>query len=137
MLDKLKEYKELITIIVFFLGGFTWLNAQFPTKADLESAKIDLKSAISYQDCLGERYMKLVQSQIDRQEIQVQVQGLDREIKEGSDDIEKSKVYISPAMQHSFDQHKHYPAHSLAHQLPRFPYRHTNHPVPFPRSQDC
>jgi hypothetical protein len=25
MLDKLKEYKELIAIIVFFLGGFIWL----------------------------------------------------------------------------------------------------------------
>ena len=39
MLAKLKEYKELTAIIVFFLGGFLWLEREFdrhPTRGDLK-----------------------------------------------------------------------------------------------------
>lgn len=111
MLEKLKEYKELITIIMFFLGGITWLNAQFPTKADLKSEvsslKADLMSEVSSLNCLLEKYMTLTQLQIARQEIEKQAQELGRSIAKAlPDDIRLSNVPLSPAMEHEIAQLK-------------------------------
>lgn len=100
MLQKLKEYKELIAIIVFFLGGFTWLNTQFPTKSDL-------KAEIASLNCLLEKYMTLTQLQIRGQEIERQTHELTRRItgilpKENGD----TSLPLSPAMKLEFEQLK-------------------------------
>ncbi|MEH6444452.1 MAG: hypothetical protein V7784_11195 [Oceanospirillaceae bacterium] len=60
MLEKLKEYKELISIILFFLAGFSWFNNQFPTKNDLSNE-------IKVVNCLLQNYMELTQLQIEYQ----------------------------------------------------------------------
>ncbi len=100
MLEKLKEYKELIAIIVFFLGGFTWLNTQFPTKSDL-------KAEIASLNCLLEQYMTLTQLQIRGQQIEKQTQELTRRISEVlPDDISASSLPLSPAMELEFEQLK-------------------------------
>ena len=47
MLEKLKEYKELITILIFFLGGFVWIYGYFATKTQLRSMKCVLNANVS------------------------------------------------------------------------------------------
>ena len=69
MLQKLKEYKEIIAIVVFFLGGFIWLESQFPKKSDL-------KSEIKTLNCLLEKYMVLTQLQIHGQKLEKQIQDI-------------------------------------------------------------
>lgn len=80
MLAKLKEYQELIAIIVFFLGGFFWLESQFPQKTDLESVKQELQQENSVLKCLLKKNMMLVQDQI-------QASALEKNIKEKSEYI--------------------------------------------------
>lgn len=62
MLERLKEYKELIAILAFFLGGFIWLQSQFPSKADL-------RGEIGAIRCQLDQYMKLTQLQILSQDL--------------------------------------------------------------------
>lgn len=105
MLEKIKEYKEVIAIIVFFLGGFIWLENQYPKKTDLKSEtrslKKDLKTAIRSLDCLVEKYMTLTQLQIRGQNLEKKIQNLERKIKstfQSSDDA--TTIALSPAMKH-------------------------------------
>lgn len=99
MLAKLKEYQELIAILVFFLGGFFWLESQFPQKTDLESVKTDLQKENAVLKCLLKKNMVLVQDQI-------QASALEKSIKEKNEYIyflsEKLKTdakSMSPVMQ--------------------------------------
>ena len=97
MLEKLKEYKELIAIIIFFLGGFIWLNSQFPKKSDLEAE-------IGYLNCQLEKYMTLTQLQIRDQDLVKQAQDLANKISEMETDSEN--VPLSPAMKFELEQLK-------------------------------
>ncbi len=97
MIEKLKEYKELITIIIFFLGGFIWLNNQFPTKSDLTEE-------IGSLNCLVEKYMTLTQLQIRGQELVKQTQDLAANIADMEQNSEN--VHLSPAMKFELDQLK-------------------------------
>ena len=97
MLEKLKEYKELIAIIVFFLGGFIWLNNQFPTKSDLTAE-------IGSLNCRVEIYMTLTQLQIRGQELVKQTQDLATRITDMETNSEN--VHLSPAMKFELDQLK-------------------------------
>jgi hypothetical protein len=49
MLEKLKEYKELIGLIVFFLGGFIWLQQKFAHKQELIEQVKSSKDALMSQ----------------------------------------------------------------------------------------
>jgi seryl-tRNA synthetase len=91
MLDKLKEYKELITIMVFFIGGFVWLESHFPTKSDL-------KSEIASLNCLLEKYMTLTQLQIQGQDLEKKIHEIDVKITSALSD--NKKVELSPAMEY-------------------------------------
>jgi galactitol-specific phosphotransferase system IIB component len=79
ILEKLKEYKEILTLIVFFLGGIFWLNEQFPKKADLTAqtteVKNQLKKEVSQLRCQLKEYMILTQ-------LQIKAQNLEKEYKE-------------------------------------------------------
>ena len=46
MLDKLKEYKEFLVILVFFAGGASWIYGYFATKAQLNEARCLLDANI-------------------------------------------------------------------------------------------
>ena len=96
MLDKLKEYKELIAIIVFFLGGFFWLQTQYPDKKDLASVT-----------CLLDKYMKLTQLQLLSQELDKQVSIMETKISDASShNGGESNVPMSPAMLMELEQLK-------------------------------
>lgn len=97
MLEKLKEYKELIAIIVFFLGGFIWLNNQFPTKNDL-------KAEIGFLNCMLDKYMTLTQLQLRGQDLEKQAQALAKEI--FGMEANSGDMHLSPAMKFEFDQLK-------------------------------
>lgn len=97
MLEKLKEYKEIVAIIVFFLGGFMWLNNQFPTKNDL-------KSEIGSLNCLVEKYMTLTQLQIRGQELVKQTELLATQIFDR--EANHAEAPLSPAMQFELSQLK-------------------------------
>ena len=98
MLEKLKEYKEMIAIIVFFLGGFSWLQNQYPNKNDL-------KAELASVRCLLDNYMKLTQLQILSQEQDKKISELWRKLSEvPPDNSSKSKVSFSPAMRAELEQ---------------------------------
>lgn len=107
MLEKLKQYQEIITIIIFFLSGFFWLQNQFPQKDDLESVKKQLQGENAVLKCLLKKNMILVQDQI-------QANSLEKTIKEKTEFAEilskqldsiSSKVQgVSPAMQNRLNE---------------------------------
>jgi hypothetical protein len=100
MLEKLKEYRELIAIVVFFLGGFFWLQAEFPSKSDL-------KAELGSIRCLLDSYMKLTQLQNLSHDQDKQLDELSRKLSEASrDDISGSGLSISPAMRVGLEQLK-------------------------------
>ena len=76
MLDRLKEYKELITLVIFFLGGFWWIDDKYPKKADL-------KAEIALLQCLLDKYMTLTQYQVRGQALEKRVEELNRHIGKG------------------------------------------------------
>jgi hypothetical protein len=96
MLEKLKEYKELLAIVVFFLGGVFWLQDQYPSKQDL---KAELKSV----RCLLDNYMKLTQLQIFNQEQDKRAGLLARKVTEASPDS-GNELPVSPAMKAELEQ---------------------------------
>jgi len=98
MLAKLKEYKELISIILFFLGGFFWIQSQFPNKTDL-------KAELGAVRCQLDNYMKLTQLQILSQELDKQVSELKRKLAEVPAN-DNTGVAVSPAMKVELEQLK-------------------------------
>ncbi len=93
MLDKLKEYKELIAIIVFFIGGFFWLQSQYPNKTDL---KLELATV----RCQLSKYMEMTQMQIRNQNLEKQLLDLKKKLsKVPSSNGRQSEIPLSPAMQ--------------------------------------
>jgi hypothetical protein len=99
MIEKLKEYKEVIVIIVFFLGGFFWLENQYPKKTDL-------KSEIGVLNCLLEKYMTLTQYQIRGQELEKQIQELNNQIQLFYVESKNRSRIVSPGMKHEMDEKK-------------------------------
>jgi hypothetical protein len=73
MLEKLNQYKEVITLVVFFLGGFFWIENQFPTK-------LDLTRQIGVLKCELDNYMKLTQLQIRSRDLERTIQTLDQDL---------------------------------------------------------
>lgn len=99
MLEKLKEYKEVIAIIIFFLGGFFWLEGEFPKKSDLNSEIGSVK-------CLLEKYMTLTQLQIRRQELDKQIQEINDHIKLFPAISNAGSPPLTPAMAQELDEKK-------------------------------
>ena len=98
MLEKLKEYKDIIAIIVFFLGGFIWIEKEFPNKSDLQSE-------IGSVNCLLDKYMTLTQLQIRGQVLGKQVQDLTNELSRSvPNDGNANTPPLSPAMMFEHDQ---------------------------------
>lgn len=97
MLGKLKEYKELIAIIVFFLSGFIWLNNQFPTKDDLTEE-------VGSLNCLLEKYMTVTQLQIRNQELEKHAEDLAATI--SGMESTSLDTPLSPAMKVDLEQKK-------------------------------
>lgn len=99
MLAKIKEYKELIGIMVFFLGGVFWLQNTFPSKSEMRTELISIR-------CLLDSYMKLTQLQILSQEQDKQVSELRQKLLEVPPDNTSGGLAISPAMRAEFEQLK-------------------------------
>jgi len=97
MLEKLKEYKEIIVLILFFTGGFIWLETRFSTKTDLQTE-------IASLNCLVEKYMILTQCQIRGQDLERQIQDLNKKIHMMRPD--GSSPILSPAMTVEFEEFK-------------------------------
>jgi chromosome segregation ATPase len=102
MLEKIKEYKEIIAIIVFFLGGFIWLENQYPKKTDLVTEtgqlKTDLISRIRSLNCLLEKYMTLTQLQVHQQNLVNEIQELETRKSTLQSIDEATNLALSPAM---------------------------------------
>jgi hypothetical protein len=62
LLSKLKEYKELISIMVFFLGGGFWINSTFATKTYVARMQCLLGATIQRVD--NEAQSRIFQSDI-------------------------------------------------------------------------
>lgn len=98
MLDKLKNYKEMITIMLFFVSGFIWLDSQYPKK-------VDLKQEIASVQCILDKYMMLTQLQIHGQELEKQVTAL-RDVIKITLPYNTDAIPLSPAMKYEIDEKK-------------------------------
>ncbi len=96
MLERLKEYKELLAILVFFLGGFFWVQNRFPTKTDL-------RAEIAGLNCLLDKYMLLTQLQIRGRDLERQVLNLTAQIALYGEDDDPTRPPLSPAMRQDRD----------------------------------
>lgn len=85
MLNRIKEYKELIAIIVFFLGGFLWLERNFPAKEDLESTKRELESKIEESRCVSDKQIEITQWQMRERDLEKHIDDLNGQINMYSD----------------------------------------------------
>lgn len=118
MLTKLNQYKEFIAILVFFLGGFFWIDSQYPKKTDLETQLVgvsdkvrgvndDLTGQILNLQCLLKKYMELTQLQISAQAKEKKIDNLRLSI-DSFADIEDE--LMSPEMKRVFagfeDEHE-------------------------------
>jgi hypothetical protein len=99
MLERLKEYKELIAIIIFFLSGVFWLQSTFPSKNEMKTELVSIR-------CLLDSYMKLTQLQILSQEQDKQVTELRQKLAQVPPDNASGGLAISPAMRAEFEQLK-------------------------------
>lgn len=104
MLARLKEYKELVAILAFFLGGFFWIDNQFPKKEDLERQVSGVEASVSTQvmvlKCLLEQYMLLTQLQLGAQETEKQVRELKADLIEMQASTEGARtVTLTHAME--------------------------------------
>jgi hypothetical protein len=100
MLEKLKEYKELIAIVTFFLGGFFWLQAQYPSKSNL-------KPELDSIHCLVENHMKLTQWQFLSQQQERELAALAAQLAQAPvDGNGASGLAVSPAMRAGIEQLK-------------------------------
>ena len=99
MLEKLKEYKELIGIVVFFLGGVYWIQGQYPTKKDL-------KSEIGVVNCLLDKYMTLTQLQIRGRELERLIEEQSSQISAIGTPPGAAATPLSPAMQQELEAKK-------------------------------
>lgn len=101
MLAKLKEYKDVISIVIFFLGGFFWIQNELPKKNDLEAVKQELLAKNKVLKCLLKSNMTLVQDQI-------QASSLEKNIKEKQDYLILSDKFpeesMSPAMKSTLNE---------------------------------
>ncbi|MEM9059031.1 MAG: hypothetical protein AAGD13_01090 [Pseudomonadota bacterium] len=91
MLEKLKEFRELIAILLFFTGGFIWIESRYAAKDDFDKVSqsltgINLEMAtrddLKVMQCLLTEYMKLTQLQIRAQDIEKQVADLLESLKD-------------------------------------------------------
>jgi hypothetical protein len=94
--QRLEEYKELVAILAFFLGGFFWIQNQFPTKTDL-------KTQIGVLSCLLDKYMSLTQLQNRAQTLEGEAQQLREEIAAFGADQGRTQPPLSPAMKQELD----------------------------------
>ncbi len=103
MLDKLKEYRDVISLVIFFLGGFVWIQNELPKKDDLEAVKQELLIKNKVLKCLLKSNMMLVQDQI-------QANALEKTIKEKQDYLGLSDQLreqdMSPAMKATLAEFK-------------------------------
>ncbi|MDD2775736.1 MAG: hypothetical protein PHU06_07265 [Gallionella sp.] len=99
MLERLKDYKELIAIIIFFLSGVFWLQSTFPSKNEMKTELVSIR-------CLLDSYMKLTQLQILSQEQDKQVNELRQKLTQVPPDNVSGGLAISPAMRAEFEQLK-------------------------------
>lgn len=114
MLDKLKQYKEIIAIVVFFLGGVTWLYKEFPNKnyveeqtgglrTDLASQKTALQAEIVSLQCLVDKYMRLTQLQIQNANLSKEITDLDA-IRATTNANGNNGEALSPSLRDQFER---------------------------------
>lgn len=112
MLGKLKEYKEIIAIVVFFLGGLTWLHKEFPDKKDVESQQQHLQANLKSQkralearlaslQCLVDKYMQLTQLQIQNATLAKDIDTLET-ARDTTNANGHGDVQLSPELKHQF-----------------------------------
>lgn len=64
VLARLKEYKEIITLFTFFLGGYLWMQKEFPSKSYVDSKIESATSSISSLNCLLNKNISSLDAQL-------------------------------------------------------------------------
>jgi hypothetical protein len=64
MLDVLHKYKEMITLMVFFMGGFFWLQREYASKNELTQQLSLTNQRIARLNCLLEANIDGVTAQL-------------------------------------------------------------------------
>ena len=65
MLARLREYKEFIAILAFFIAGFLWIYGFFATKSEVKTLTSATKSEVKTLKCLLNTNILAVTGQLD------------------------------------------------------------------------
>lgn len=107
MLSKLKEYKEFVAILVFFLGGFFWIDSEFPKKSDVTSVRDGLSNQVTTLECMLKQYMRLTQLQLGAQQTEKRIRELrDQWLERQDSTAGLQPAELSPAMRHELNELK-------------------------------
>jgi hypothetical protein len=98
-LAKLNEYRDVIALMVFFLGGLWWIQGQFPTKTDLNNQQASLKLQIKVLNCQLDKYMRMTQLQLRSQTLDSKITRLNQQL----DQMPIGGAHLSPAIEEQRD----------------------------------
>lgn len=105
MLARLKEYKELITIVLFFLGGFFWIENRYVQTTELNgvNARFDTvakEDSLNILNCKVDKYMRLTQLQVEAAEVKELIEGLEDDLAS----FQVASVEVTPAMRNAIQR---------------------------------
>ncbi|ARN73958.1 hypothetical protein [Oceanicoccus sagamiensis] len=67
LVNKLNEYKEFISILIFFAGGLFWIYGFFATKSQVETMREGTHVQVSKLNCVLEQNVKMLRGKMEFQ----------------------------------------------------------------------
>ena len=91
LLGRLNDYKEFISILVFFAGGLFWIYGFFATKTQVESMKSGTDYQVTRLNCVLEQNVKMLRGKMEFQYFTDLLEENKQEIRELRRHIRKSR----------------------------------------------
>jgi hypothetical protein len=81
LISLLNEYKELITTVVFFVGGILWVFGYFATKEELRQFRETSSTQHKILNCLLEQHVRLLGAKQILSSLRDDLTGLEEELR--------------------------------------------------------
>lgn len=95
-INKIKEYKEVISLLIFFLGGYFWVLGYFATKTQLDELKSATHKNLEELKFVTQENLNMIQGKIN-------LQFIDDMISENNINICKTKIELEKLKKNNAD----------------------------------